>query len=300
MVNPQYFSITLGDGRISLYDYSLGMCWASLYLMYQNIQYIPIAVTSSINTFVYVIGDNENINHNDQCGIWAFDIGDITYRMQRKWVYPYTCNQQIGHIGISVINYTILFYAIDNHTNKTQIRAIRDESQFSFKYLWSTNVNKYCGMGYLIDSHDTDLGLSGIWICDYYNNTQLLMKKLNITNGNIITVFNVNDIIIDTFSDLNEWENILSTNISSRGASGFTSDLKHYVINICVNVIYTTNSNKIQTANILLIIDIDIPYLLSWFIFENEEKCVGQLSATNDQRLIVPLSDGMTVVALSV
>ena len=173
-VDPQYFSVTLGDGRISLYDYSLGMCWASLYLMFGNEQYIPIAVTSSINTFIYVIGCNNN-NTNGACAIFAFDIGDETYRMQKRWTFPYTCNTQIGYLGLSVIKYLninqtsfqssdLLFYAIDTQTREVEIRAIRDESQFKYSYLWTRKVNEYCGMGYLIDPHDTDYGLSSVWM----------------------------------------------------------------------------------------------------------------------------------------
>eukprot|EP01084_Bolivina_argentea_P069436 126342_1 len=311
-VEPEYFSISLGDGRFSVYDYTEGMCWASLFLTYQEEQYLPIAVTSSINRFIYVIGAvKDDIFGRHRCAIFAFQIGDVTYRLQTRWVYEYSCNNNIGYLGMSVIEYlnandtnifpvgTIIAYSFDNNTNETGLFAIRDVSEHRWQYLWTFNVNKYCGMGYLIDPHDVVYGLNGVWICDYYQNDTLLLKQVNITNGTMISEINVNNILFDIFSINNNWKDILSVNISSRGVSGFSADLKHYVIVLCVNVMYRNQENDIVESNILMVVDIERQYVLSWYIFDTENKCVGQLSATTDGKIIVALSDGMSVVAIS-
>ena len=314
-VDPQYFSITLGDGRISLYDYSLGMCWASLLLTYKNEQYLPIAVTSSIYENIYIIATTKNQMFNQsKCAIFAFKIGDVTYRLQTRWVHQYECNEKIGYLGLSVIKYinqssnssfpisNLIYYSINNNntnTNQIALSSIRDESQFKSSFLWQINVNKYCGMGFLIDPHEIEYGLNGIWICDYKQNNTLLLKQINVTNGNLISDININEIVFNVFSVSDDWISIIYTNINSRGSSGFTSDLNHYVIVLCVNIKYINKQNNAQTTNLLIIVDIDKKYLLSWYKFENELKCIGQISATTDGKLIVPLSDGMTVVALS-
>jgi len=310
-VDPQYFSITLGDGRISLYDYSMGMCWAAEMLTFAHQQYLPISVTSSIDTNIYVLATSKNDTYaRSQCAIFAFEIGNVQYRLQTRWTYVYGCNLEIGFLGLSAIPYlsnetatfpvgTLIMYSL-NDDNETELMAVRDERERSSQWLWSTRVNEYCGMGYLVDPRDTQYGLSGVWICDYYQSDTLLLKRINVTNGQLLLSMNVNEMVLNAFSVADNWKNVFSVNISSRGVSGFTSDLQHYVVAVCVDVVYTKDGTTEETDNVLIIVDIEEAYLLSWFIFESDNKCTGQLSATTDGKIVVPAADGMTVFALSV
>merc|ERR1719361_899861 len=95
------------------------------------------------------------------------------------------------------------------------------------------------------------------------------------------------------------WMNIQSVKITSRGVSGFTADRKYYVIVFCVDMEYDGELGKPEESNVLLVVDVTDKELLSWHEFESKQKCVGQISATNHNQLIVPLGSGTEVVALS-
>ena len=311
-VEPSYFSIQLGDGRFALYDYSQGMCWAAINLEHGGEQYTIVSVTSSIDEFIYVVGirGSERAQKRN-CAVFAFKIGDVTYRLQTRWVYEYECNAEIAALGMSVYaaipdndtsSYpvgTIITYGIDDSTKNLGLLGIRDAKEYKAEYLWKLEVNSFCGMGYLIDPKDMEFGSNGAWICDYYQNDTLLMKQVNLTNGDMIASIDVNAIMFDVFEGFRNWKSVEKVSITSRGVSGITEDMKHSVIVLCVDVRYEDQNSVISEQNMLIVIDVDGKYLLSWFMFDGESRCIGQLSATHDGRLVIPMNDGMSVVAIS-
>ena len=92
----------------------------------------------------------------------------------------------------------------------------------------------------------------------------------------------VNEIIFDTFEAMNNWKSVKRVRISSRGVSGFTEDVKHFVIVLCVDVSYLNEESVMNQDNMLIVVDIDDKYLLTWFMFENDAKCVKCCSIPQD------------------